>query len=91
MAVDKLATYQAERDFTQTREPSGAAAVQPSGKLRFVIRRHAATRLHSTGAGWSGKSQTRQADCPPRIARARSRTACWFVVIEYRLLMSQAP
>ena len=51
MAVDKLATYQAKRDFTQTREPSGAAAVQPSGKLRFVIRRHAATRLHFDGCG----------------------------------------
>ncbi len=46
MAADKLATYQAKRDFTQTREPSGAAAVQSFGKLRFVIQRHAATRLH---------------------------------------------
>ena len=46
MAADKLATYQATRDFTQTAEPSGAAAVQPSERLRFIIQRHAATRFH---------------------------------------------
>ncbi len=46
MAADKLATYQAKRDFTQTAEPSGATAARPFEKLRFVIQRHAATRLH---------------------------------------------
>ncbi|THD61895.1 MAG: DNA ligase D [Phenylobacterium sp.] len=34
------------RDFSQTEEPSGAEAVTPSNRLRFVIQKHAATRLH---------------------------------------------
>jgi len=44
--VDKLSTYQAKRDFTQTSEPEGAMAVRPSEQLRFVIQKHDATRLH---------------------------------------------
>ena len=44
--MDKLSTYQAKRDFTQTAEPRGANAVRPSGQLRFVIQKHDATRLH---------------------------------------------
>jgi bifunctional non-homologous end joining protein LigD len=47
MAQTKLAKYQAKRDFTQTGEPSGEAArVTASNRLRFVIQKHAATRLH---------------------------------------------
>ena len=42
----KLSTYQSKRDFTQTREPSGDAAPQASDRLRFVVQRHDATRLH---------------------------------------------
>jgi bifunctional non-homologous end joining protein LigD len=42
----KLATYQAKRDFTQTAEPSGENRVAPSQRLRFVIQKHAARRLH---------------------------------------------
>jgi hypothetical protein len=41
-----LAAYQAKRDFSKTKEPSGAEAVTPSERLRFVIQKHAATRLH---------------------------------------------
>ena len=41
-----LSTYRAKRDFTKTQEPSGAHAVQPADRLRFVIQKHAATRLH---------------------------------------------
>ncbi len=44
--MDKLSTYQAKRDFTQTAEPRGALAVRPSEQLRFVIQKHDATRLH---------------------------------------------
>ena len=48
--VDKLASYQAKRDFTQTAEPrgngQGAAAAGASDRLRFVIQKHDATRLH---------------------------------------------
>ena len=42
----KLSSYQSKRDFTQTQEPSGDAASQASDRLRFVVQRHDATRLH---------------------------------------------
>ncbi|HUO90472.1 MAG TPA: DNA polymerase ligase N-terminal domain-containing protein [Rhizomicrobium sp.] len=40
-----LQTYHAKRDFGVTREPRGKVA-RGKGKHRFVIQRHAATRLH---------------------------------------------
>ena len=46
MRRDSLAPYRAKRDFEQTAEPSGKAAVPASPHLRFVIQRHDATRLH---------------------------------------------
>jgi len=46
MANRKLSTYRAKRDFTVTGEPSGEAKVAPSNRLRYVIQKHAATRLH---------------------------------------------
>jgi bifunctional non-homologous end joining protein LigD len=42
----KLFLYQQKRDFTKTAEPSGAAKVAPAEYPRFVIQKHAATRLH---------------------------------------------
>src|SRR5688572_29787941 len=42
----QLKAYRAKRDFKKTAEPSGAAAVLPAEHLRFVIQKHAATRLH---------------------------------------------
>jgi bifunctional non-homologous end joining protein LigD len=42
----KLAKYRSKRDFSRTAEPSGDAAPAPSGQLRYVIQKHAATRLH---------------------------------------------
>jgi bifunctional non-homologous end joining protein LigD len=46
-AGEKLAKYQSMRDFSKTAEPSGSeAGVKPSNRLRFVIQKHAATRLH---------------------------------------------
>jgi len=41
-----LAKYQSMRDFSVTAEPSGKAKVAGGKKLRFVIQKHAATRLH---------------------------------------------
>jgi bifunctional non-homologous end joining protein LigD len=41
-----LATYRKKRDFSKTAEPSGEAAVAPSERLRFVVQKHAARRLH---------------------------------------------
>ena len=45
-ARQKLAPYRAKRDFKKTAEPSGAAAVAGAKGLRFVVQKHAATRLH---------------------------------------------
>ena len=45
-AGTELSTYQAKRDFTQTAEPSGETSIVPSDRRRFVIQKHAATRLH---------------------------------------------
>ncbi len=42
----KLARYQAKRDFTKTAEPSGKIKIAASSRLRFVVQKHAATRLH---------------------------------------------
>jgi len=44
--VIKLADYRKKRDFTQTPEPGDDRAVAPSNRLRFVIQKHDATRLH---------------------------------------------
>jgi bifunctional non-homologous end joining protein LigD len=42
----KLSTYRKKRDFDKTAEPSGKAKVASSSRPRFVIQKHAATRLH---------------------------------------------
>ncbi len=44
--MTKLAHYRAKRDFSKTAEPSGEAASAPGDRLRFVVQRHDATRLH---------------------------------------------
>jgi bifunctional non-homologous end joining protein LigD len=46
MAKSKLADYQAKRDFTRTGEPSGKVRIREVEYPRFVIQKHAATRLH---------------------------------------------
>jgi len=45
-ARGELQTYQAKRNFSATPEPRGAKAKGSKGRLRFLIQRHAATRLH---------------------------------------------
>ena len=45
-AAAQLKTYRAKRDFTKTKEPSGARAVLPAEHRRFVIQKHAASHLH---------------------------------------------
>jgi len=42
----KLTDYQAKRDFKKTSEPSGKAKIRAAEYPRFVIQKHAATRLH---------------------------------------------
>ena len=46
MPANKLSTYQAKRDFTQTAEPKGDGTAAGGERLRFVIQKHDATRLH---------------------------------------------
>lgn len=46
MAQDKLAKYRSKRDFRQTAEPRGTRPLGNAGRLRFVIQKHAARRLH---------------------------------------------
>ena len=41
-----LAEYRRKRDFSKTGEPAGGTAPARRGRLRFVIQKHAATRLH---------------------------------------------
>jgi bifunctional non-homologous end joining protein LigD len=43
---NKLSTYRAKRDFRQTSEPKGSKGTSTSKRLRFVIQKHAARRLH---------------------------------------------
>ncbi len=45
MPRSKLGKYKSKRDFEKTAEPSGGA-VSPSRRLRFVVQKHEATRLH---------------------------------------------
>ena len=46
MASRKLDNYRAKRDFSKTAEPSGRGRVASSARLRFVVQKHAARRLH---------------------------------------------
>jgi bifunctional non-homologous end joining protein LigD len=46
VAQSKLRDYKAKRDFNLTAEPSGEAPVPGSDRLRFVVQKHDATRLH---------------------------------------------
>ena len=46
MATTKLAAYRAKRNFGKTDEPSGKAKIRKAEYPRFVIQKHAATRLH---------------------------------------------
>jgi len=41
-----ISTYNKKRDFKQTKEPAGKKKKSSTGKLRFVVQRHEATRLH---------------------------------------------
>ncbi|MCB1501720.1 MAG: DNA ligase D [Bauldia sp.] len=44
--ADSLREYRQKRDFSRTAEPSGDEARRRSGGFRYLIQRHAATRLH---------------------------------------------
>ena len=46
MPGDSLAEYRKKRDFARTSEPQGSEPGRVAGPLRFVVHKHAASRLH---------------------------------------------
>ena len=46
MTKRALSAYRAKRDFSKTEEPSGQTRVAPAPRLRFVVQKHAARRMH---------------------------------------------
>lgn len=46
VAKPALTVYRTKRDFSKTSEPTGRGRVASSRRLRFVIQKHAARRLH---------------------------------------------
>ncbi|HJQ55471.1 MAG TPA: DNA ligase D [Vineibacter sp.] len=46
MSRRSLSQYRSKRDFTKTAEPRGRPGVVSSDRLRFVVQKHDATRLH---------------------------------------------
>ena len=44
--ADSLREYREKRDFRKTSEPSGEASRRKAGGYRYLIQKHAATRLH---------------------------------------------
>jgi bifunctional non-homologous end joining protein LigD len=46
VATGKLSVYRKKRNFRQTTEPRGTGKTVRSARLRFVVQKHAASRLH---------------------------------------------
>ena len=46
MASRRLQNYRAKRDLSRTAEPSGNGSAASSARLRLVVQKHAARRLH---------------------------------------------
>src|ERR1700759_736535 len=64
------------RDFTQTAEPSGAKPVAAGKRLRFVIQKHVATRLHyDFRLEWNGTFRSWAVTRGPSLDPAEKRLA----------------
>lgn len=71
-----LKQYRDRRDFTQTREPSGDERVPVSTRLRFVIQKHAARRLHyDLRLEWDGVFKSWAVTRGPSLDPAQKRLA----------------
>jgi bifunctional non-homologous end joining protein LigD len=72
-----LAKYQSMRDFAVTAEPSGRrSGVKPSKRLRYVIQKHAATRLHyDFRLEWNGTFRSWAVTRGPSLDPADKRLA----------------
>jgi len=76
-AKKALKKYQSMRDFTVTAEPSGkASGVKTSPTLRYVIQKHAATRLHyDFRLEWNGTFRSWAVTRGPSLDPADKRLA----------------
>ncbi|HEY2836551.1 MAG TPA: non-homologous end-joining DNA ligase [Rhizomicrobium sp.] len=76
-AQKALAKYRAKRDFTRTAEPSGQqSGVKSSAHLRYVIQKHAATRLHyDFRLEWNGTFRSWAVTRGPSLDPADKRLA----------------
>jgi bifunctional non-homologous end joining protein LigD len=71
-----LKQYRDKRDFTQTREPSGDERVAVTTRLRFVIQKHAARRLHyDLRLEWDGVFKSWAVTRGPSLDPAQKRLA----------------
>ncbi|HVW72256.1 MAG TPA: DNA ligase D [Rhizomicrobium sp.] len=75
-AAKKLQKYQSMRDFSVTAEPSGRRAVAAGKALRYVIQKHAATRLHyDFRLEWAGTFKSWAVTRGPSLDPADKRLA----------------
>src|ERR1700761_557555 len=75
-AAKKLQKYQSMRDFSVTAEPSGRHAVAAGQALRYVIQKHAATRLHyDFRLEWAGTFKSWAVTRGPSLDPADKRLA----------------
>src|SRR5882762_8720686 len=75
-AKKALAKYRSMRDFAKTAEPSGAKKVSAAKALRFVIQKHAATRLHyDFRLEWNGTFRSWAVTRGPSLDPAEKRLA----------------
>jgi bifunctional non-homologous end joining protein LigD len=71
-----LNVYRKKRDFTKTAEPSGAHKVAGSARLRFVVQKHAARRLHyDLRLEWQGVFKSWAVTRGPSLDPAEKRLA----------------
>src|ERR1700722_14768838 len=75
MAREPLSVYRQKRDFSKTTEPK-ASTVAASGRLRYVIQKHAARRLHyDLRLEWDGVFKSWAVTRGPSIDPADKRLA----------------